>query len=236
MQTLQLMADAATSVTLLLGIGIFGWQVRAKRQEDKYRRSSVALDSALRAYDDSYTLLSDGNNDRVTWLASARILERANAIAKQVTEPVHTDILEAHRERYRKIFGDLLGFDDHGKAGSFFYGSENPKSSIDEAARESTKRKDTSTEAVSGASISVLKAIPESVLRSLWDFASFPSEYEDPIRGEFTEEEVTKTTNRFLWPGLFEYLKHTRTYRSIGGKLIKIQDDGVNSELHTNNR
>jgi hypothetical protein len=209
---------------------------KTKRREDRYRHSSFALDSALKAYNDSYALLSDGNNYRATWITSARVLERANSIAKQITEPVHINVLEAQREQYRKVFGDLLGFDNYNKGGSFFYGTEKPESSIDEAAPESTKRKDISTEAVPGASVSVLKAIPESVLRSLWDFASFPSEYEDPIRGEFTEEEVTKTTNWFLWPGLFQYLKHTRTYQSIGGKLIKISDDGVNPELHTNNR
>ncbi len=90
----QTTANVATALALLVASGAFIWQIFSHRQKKAYTKSHFALQSALESYDQAVAVLSDNNNDRVTWITAARIVERANQIAKNVTEQVHIDVLE----------------------------------------------------------------------------------------------------------------------------------------------
>lgn len=73
----QLIANMATALALIVAVGVFIWQIVAHRQEKAYTKSQFALQSALESYDLAIELLSDGNNDRVTWVTAARIIVSA---------------------------------------------------------------------------------------------------------------------------------------------------------------
>lgn len=212
----QTVSNVATALALLVAGGAFIWQIISRRQEKKYTNSSFALNSALASFDEVVKLLSNSNNDRITWIAAARILRRAVDISTKITEAVHLDVLGVQLERYRRVFGEILGLDDPHRTAAFFYGSENPRADIEEAAKESTRKIKT----IYG-EMPVLKNLTESSLWTLWEFAEYPIDYEDPIKGRFPDHKIESPNMRVMCPGLYDYLHHIREYRSANGKLTK---------------
>jgi len=136
-------------------------------------------------------------------------------MAEGISEQVHCDVFSVQRDRYRRIFGDFVGYDNPAISGAFFYGAPVEIQNIDEAAKNTASRNDRPQ----------IRSIPERTLRVIWDFAQFPTDYEDPISGiqGFSENELQLHVNHILWPGLFEYLQHQKTHTSIGGQLRQKQ-------------
>lgn len=210
----ETVAQLSTSVAVLIALIALIWQVRVNRHEQQYQRSSFRLRSALEAFDEADNLLKDLNNDRIAWISAARAVERGLRLAGGITEQDHRDFLEVHRDRYRRRFGRYLGHDDPSMTASFFYGAAR-KLDLKRAAEESTRRYDGRP---------VLLNIAEISLKILHDFAEFPEGYEDPISTStrFPDEFIKSATKSVMWPGLTEYLKHARRYRSINGQLVEI--------------
>ena len=224
MEHSQIYANWATVFTLFVGIIAFLWQSRLNIFERGYQKSQFALQSALDAYEQAYNLLKNRNNDRVTWVSAARILEHGNRISKKVSEETHRDILEIQRIRYRHVLGELLGSDDHPISASFFYGQKDDTSDLDTAAMESTRREDVPHSPETGWKKPVMKSIPESALFIIWKFAQYPENYEDVVEGRFPEDILNSHPDTFFRPALFEYLRHQRKWVSINGKLVKLGD------------
>lgn len=198
-----------------MAAGAFIWQIVSHRQEKSYTKSHFALQSALESYDLAVVVLSDGNNDRVTWITAARIIERANQISKNVTEQVHIDVLEVQLERYRREMASILGFDDPEKGAWFFYGSKDICADTDKAAKESTRPVN-----IANRSKGQLKYISEGSLATLYELASYPSDYDDPLEKESFDGKMG-IEMRANFPGLYEYLAHRAEYKTINGNLIK---------------
>jgi hypothetical protein len=200
---------AGVTVTIAL-IGFF-WQINAYLMQAQYDKSAFRLTSALDAYNEAYKLLHD-NNDRVVWIAAARTLERGTSIASGITEEVHKDVLQAKLDQYRLQFGNILGYNNPEVTASFFYGAPNDIVNIDEAAKHSSDDYNGRPQ---------LKNLAEESLKIIWDFAQFPDGYNDPIpHGKrFSDKEVKNIFNRLPYPGLIEYLKHTRKFISVKGRL-----------------
>ncbi len=72
------------------------------------KRSLFYLDSCVKAYEEARNLLSDGNNDRATWIAAGRALMHAKELATSVTEDAHLRVLELHRLKYRSFFREVI--------------------------------------------------------------------------------------------------------------------------------
>jgi hypothetical protein len=106
-------------------------------------------------------------------------------------------------------------------SGCFFYGAPGETQNIDEAARYATASENGRPQ---------IRNIPERILRVIWDFAQFPTDYEDPISGTqgFSEDELQRHENHTLWPGLFEYLQHKKSHTSISGQLRQKQRENDN--------
>jgi len=210
----QTVSNIATALALPVAAGAFIWQIWSHRQEKTYTKSQFALQSAIESYEDAIELLSDDNNDRVIWVAAARIIERANQISTNVTEQVHTNVLEVQLERYRRQVATILGHDDPTKSGSFFYGADRNEP-IDSAAKIATQ-----PILMPGFSSGQLNYLAESSLATLYALASYPSDYEDPLKNESLDMQMS-IEMRSGFPGLYEYLSHRKEYDSISGKLIK---------------
>ena len=57
---------------------------RARELEDaQEKRSLFYLESCVRAYEEAWNLLCDGNNDRGTWIAAARALKHAQNLRRE---------------------------------------------------------------------------------------------------------------------------------------------------------
>jgi hypothetical protein len=85
------------------------------RKQWQYQKSDFRLKSSLDAFKVAHKLLSDGNNDRVTWILAARALKRGIHMTEGLTEDVHKDVLEVELDQYRIIFGKILGCDNEEK-------------------------------------------------------------------------------------------------------------------------
>jgi len=199
---------------LALTLALFGfiWQIYAYFRQGQYDKSAFRLASALDAFEEAHKLLRDKNNDRVIWITAARALGRGTRIASGITEEVHKDVLEVQRDRYRLIFGVILGFDNQGVTGSFFYGAPDDIVDIDDAAKHASKDEKGRPQ---------LRNLSEKTLKVIWDFAQFPDRYEDPISdvSEFSEKDVNNDFKILSYPGLFEFLRHYRKFISVKGQL-----------------
>lgn len=209
------MANVATALALLVAAGAFVWQIRAHLKEKAYTKSKFALESALGSYEQAIELLSDGNNNRITWITAARIVERANQLSANVTEQVHKYLLEVQLERYRRQMAEIFGLDDPAKGAWFFYGSRNPGADIDTAAKESTREIETDY-----GKRPQLNYLSESSLATLYKLAGYPPNYEDPLKKESLEGK-TGIEMRASFPGLFHYLTHRTEHETINGVLVK---------------
>jgi len=203
------------ALALFVAACAFIWQIISHRQEKSYTKSQFALQSALESYDLAIELLADGNNDRVTWITAARIVERANQMSECVTEQVHVDVMEVQLERYRRQVATILGHDSSTTSGSFFYGADSSIEDIDTAAGNATQPIH-----LPGVSKGQLKYLAESSLATLYELASYPSNYDDPLKIN-SFDQVMGPELRTSFPGLYEYLSHRKEYESVHGKLVK---------------
>jgi len=188
----ETVANVATAIALVIATGAFIWQIYSHRQEKAYEKSQFALQSFLDSHNQVLKLLSDGNNNRVTWVMAARIIERANNISSNISEQVHIDLLEIHKERYRSEMAIIFGYMQPEKGGWFFYGSDVAGTDIDTAAREA---------------LASVTNIPEGVLSTLYAIATYPVNYEDPLTKK-TFEEIQGIEMRHSFRGLYDYLEH----------------------------
>lgn len=178
-----------------------------RKEEVAERRSLFNLNATARAYEQAYSLLSDGNNDRATWIRASRILMHSRTLASGITVEEHQIDLEVRRLEYRPLFSEVL----ESKTGSFFYGSENA-TDINVAAQASTARTNDA-----GLLQNVLTSIPEEAIYAIWKASQWPSNYDDPINEKFTENDEDQLL--FNHRGLRDYIEHRRQWISVLGNL-----------------
>jgi hypothetical protein len=178
--------------------------------DSEEKRSLFYLDSCTKAYEEARSLLEDGNNDRATWIASARALKHARKLATEIRVDPHRRVLELQQLKYRRFFAELL----RDKPAQFFYGTPDRSVPIDDAAAASSAREDRGGMIVT----STLKELSQASLKAVWEAAQWPNDYKDPLDGaEFSEEDQVHLM--LFAPGLHAFLEHRRQYHSASGKL-----------------
>src|SRR5947209_8789958 len=68
------------------------------------KKSAFNLKGFRKAFDHAQSLLSNGNNDRATWIEAARSLAHGDVLAQGVTIAEHKRVLELERLKYRGFF------------------------------------------------------------------------------------------------------------------------------------
>ncbi|OQW39000.1 MAG: hypothetical protein A4S08_08670 [Proteobacteria bacterium SG_bin4] len=185
--------------------------------ESNEKRSMFYLDSCVKAYEEARSLLSDGNNDRATWIAAGRALIHAKELATSVTEDTHLRVLELHRLKYRSFFHGSLA----DKTAAFFFGAEDHSIPTDQAAASSTAREQRGGRTVT----STLNELSDKSLRAVWEAAQWPLDYTDPLDRGFSEDEQAKLAA--LFPGLHEFLEHKQRCQSASGRLFPKSNDNA---------
>lgn len=176
------------------------------------KRSAFYLDSALNAYEQARVLLTEGNNDRVTWIEAARCLGHAKALSEDVTTHAHRRVLELNRLKYRGAFHQVLA----SRTASFFYGVEDSRD-LDSAARASTAPEERNGRATT----STASELDEASIRMVWEAAQWPADYEDPLGQRFSDSERARLL--VLFPELHRHLEHRRRWHSASGQLFPRQ-------------
>ncbi len=195
---------------LLLAIGGTFLAKSRELEDATEKRSLFYLDSCTAALEEARLLLADGNNDRATWIAAARALKHAQALAKQVTLDAHLRALELRRLKYRRFFSDAI----RERPAAFFYGASDPTVPLDKAAAESTAATERGGLHVS----STVRRLNEASLHVIWEASLWPDNYEDPLAGaKFSDRDEAGLM--LFAPGLHTYLEHTKQFHSASGQL-----------------
>lgn len=199
----------ATAGGVLIALGTF-----IRRGEDD--RSKFYLENALQGIERAYGLLEDGNNDRGTWILAARILARTIRLTANITVAAHLETFEIIKDDYRAQFHDIL------KAGSwdiaaFFMGSSEHLEAL-EAALE---RQNESEEPLN---------IPEEALVTIYEFARYPDDYDDPLGRKFTHQELLRL--RLIFRSLYRYvLFSNRRQMNPAVRVRQLTNEEVQQEL-----
>jgi hypothetical protein len=198
---------AAAAVFLTLAGHLFAQAKDAAEREDK--RSVFYLESSLTAYTEAQALLEDDNNDRITWIAAARALGHADDLSKRITQKPHLQTFELHQLKYRRFFHERLL-----KTAAFFYGVTDHSMPLKEAAAASTASTTRAGLFVS----STATSIPSSAIYAVWRAAQWPASFQDPLdEADFTAKEEARLM--VLFPGVHDYLEHTRVFMSASGTV-----------------
>lgn len=179
------------------------------------KTSLFYLESCVHAYEEARNLLADGNNDRGTWIAAARALKNAQGLSKNVSVDAHLRVLELHRLKYRRCFNEILS----NKPAAFFYGTADPSVPLEVAAAASS-----APDVRAGRTVtSTARELSEKSLYAVWEAAQWPTDYRDPLDTEFSKKEEGSLL--VLFPGLYDYLEHTRNFRSASGRIFRREPD-----------
>jgi hypothetical protein len=203
---------------VLAALGGVLWASAEQVKNREIERSRFYLESAMKAVEQAQAMLEDHNNDRVTWIAAARILERAVFVARSITAKQHKRIWEIAREAHRRTFADFLGYANPAYApAAFFYGVLGYQNlNLDDAARESSRP----AGPTNPVRISDARMVDEASLYTIWQFCEYSEDYDDPLPSRrFSEAELRRAERSFH--GLGHYLRHRRRYSTIGGNLVE---------------
>jgi hypothetical protein len=189
----------STALALLLGIGTLYWQHRSQIKRDEHDRSRFALDSCLVTYRTALEQLENGNNDRVTWITSARMIQRANELSALVTEAPHIAVLEVEKELFRNRAATVLGHGNPAQGAWFFLGAARPNHEISSVVVVSHHPRRRNAQVGHGMELSLAS------IATVYELASFPRNYEEPLPAPELEKRMG-VEMRASFPGLFDYL------------------------------
>lgn len=202
-------AAVPAGVLLALAGNVFTQAKSIADAEEK--RSLFNLEGFRLAFEHALSLLSNGNNDRSTWIEAARSLAHGEELARSVTVKEHKRVLDLDRLKYRGSFHGVLA----GNPAEFFYGVPLLYATLDEAASASSRRPESSGRRVfAGAN-----ELDEPSVRAVWSAAAWPEDYEDPRGSRFHESEMRQIS--ILFPELHRFLEHHRTWVSVNGHLSR---------------
>lgn len=186
-------------------------QIKIQSIKDNYeveeRRSLFNLTAWEDAKLKAMNLLSDGNNNRATWIRAARVIRMAEGLATGVTIENHRHVMELKSLEHRGFFRALL----ENKSAAFFYGADDPSVSVASAAAQSTVATEDNGRHIFGNSV-----LSESSIYEIVRAAEWPENYQDPIGVNFPENFERQL---FSYNGLREFLYHKRSWYSIAGNL-----------------
>jgi hypothetical protein len=202
-------AAVGAGVLLALAGNVFTQAKSISDAEEK--RSLFNLDGFRLAFEHALSLLSDGNNDRATWIEAARSLAHGVELAKAVTVAEHRRVLDLERLKYRGSFHGILA----GKSADFFYGVPPLYATLDEAAAASSRRPESNGRRV----VASANELEEASVRAVWSAVAWPKDYADPLGERFHDSEVHQIS--FLFPELHRFLEHRRTWASVNGQLSR---------------
>lgn len=209
-------SSLATSAAVPAALATILQAIHQSSQSAQENKSRFYLDAFREGIAEAHKLLEDGNQDRVTWITAARILSHCQGFEKGILLEEHKNILEVTKNRYRKNFSHILGYDNLAVSSSFFYGAPS-RMPLDEAA-------------ILGRKKGKLVYLDESSVRVVWSFASFPKKYEDVLQIQrFTEQDVCMMY--WSYPDLCQWIIHTCEWTVENDKIKKLPKPYINIDF-----
>lgn len=224
---LILLPGIAISSGVLVAIITYARERNKQIIEQERHTSELMLSKVKDGFDTVIDLLSDQNNNRVTWVRAARTLLKAVNLKQKITSEEFKVAYDLEEERARnELYGILSIKNEHtGERNplppQFFYGIEDWKKckSIDDAAIKAS----TSAVVYSPTLDEVppqpyLKPLSVKSVIAIFDFMEYPDTYSEPLK-EVKEWSDNWQDSHGMDQGARRYVEHTNQKHAAGGKL-----------------
>mgnify|MGYP001031846022 CR=1 FL=1 len=229
----SLLPAIAISAGVLVAIFTFARERGKQKAERERHVSEVILSQAKDGFETVINLLTDQNNNRVTWVRAARTLLKSANLKSKITTEEYILAYDLEEERVRNELYTILSVRDDVTGErtplppQFFYGIDDWKTckSLDDAAIKSN----------SGAvaySVTLDEVPPQPFLKPLsvnsviaiFDFMEYPKTYQEPL-GEVTGWDENWGDSHGIEQGARRYVEHTKQKYAVAGKLHERKDD-----------
>jgi len=224
---LSLLPAITISAGVLVAILTFGRERKKQQLERQRHMSEVFLERVKDGFNTVVDLLSDQNNNRVTWLRAARTLLKCVELRSKISSEEYKVAYELEEERVRNELYTILSLVDP-KTGEriplppqFFYGIDDWRTckSLDDAAVKATS----SAVAYSVTIDEVppqphLKPLSQNSVIAIFDFVEYPKTYNDPLTS-ISDWDDNWDTSFGIDQGARRYVTHTKKKFAVGGKL-----------------
>jgi len=226
---LALLPVVAVSAGVLVAVLTF---VRERRRQEVERRrhmSEVFLERVKNGFDTVITLLSDQNNNRVTWVRATRTLLKALNLKEKILSEEYKVAYDLEEERARNELYNVLTLVDEDSGErvplppQFFYGIGDWRTctSLDEAAIKASSRVTVYTPSIDEVPPQpYLKPIAPESVAVIFNFVEYPKHYDDPLKKVPVWEEDWARSHG-IDQGARRYVAHSRQKVAIGDKLIE---------------
>ena len=224
---LALLPSVAISAGVLVAILTFSREKNKQETERQRHESKVFLERASHGFSAAIDLLSDQNNNRVTWIRASRTLLKAVELKNQITTPEYQLAYELEEEQARNELYIILSIEDQvtGERKSlppqFFYGISDWASckTLDEAAVKASNN-------IEAYSVTIdevppqpsLKPIARRSITAIFDFIEYPENYADPL-DSVEDWDENWDSSYGINQGARRYVSHTKQKYAVGGKL-----------------
>ncbi|MFJ2465224.1 hypothetical protein [Pseudomonas sp. NPDC087615] len=199
-------ADCIQIVIMLFIAGTMAVGFASHSYDKKHSQSSLNLSSALSLLERAAeVIIVDGKltNDRVAWVTCARLISRVEGIKHQLATNTHKLIFEAEHDFQRHKFRELLRPDGDDLSGAFFCGGTLDQS-IGETVISPNHPHDGS------------HWIPVRIIKVVYDFISFPENYEDPLNSSEAYNNNDRTRlGRSGYEGVCDYIAFRKHFYAI---------------------
>lgn len=233
-QRLSLLPATAVSAGVLVAILTFARERKKQELERQRHVSEVFLDRVKDGFKTVIDLLSDQNNNRVTWVRAARTLLKSLELKTQISSDEYKIACELEEERARNELYTILSLADKKSSRErtplppqFFYGIDDWRTctSLDTAA----------IKAASGAvvySVTIDDIPPQDHLKHLapksviaiFDFVEYPKTYNDPLKS-VSDWDDNWEISYGIDQGARRYVAHTKQKVVIGGELHDLEKE-----------
>lgn len=199
--------SVSESLTLLSAMAAVLASLWVHQRSKAFGESAALLANAIDLIEKTKKVLAPTGvvtNDRISWVTAARLLRRSEEIASRISTHTHQSLFEAEHDFQRHVLGEMLR-DLHP---SFFVGGT-PGQTIGQAIDSQPHAKDGSN------------WIPARVLATVYAFADFPPEYEDPLdRSRAFSAEEMKRKALFNQESLLKYVYFLELFLPVGKRIM----------------
>lgn len=226
-QRLSLLPAITISAGVLVAILTFARERKKQELERQRHMSEVFLERVKDGFKSVIDLLSDQNNNRVTWVRAARTLLKSVELKSKISSEEYKVAYELEEERARNELYTILSLVDQ-KTGEriplppqFFYGIADWRTckSLDEAAVKASSNSVAYTVTIDEVPPQAhLKPLSQKSVIAIFDFVEYPKAYNDPLKS-VSDWNDNWDTFHGIDQGARRYVAHTKEKLAVGGKL-----------------
>lgn len=226
-QRLSLLSAITISAGVLVAILTFARERKKQELERQRHMSEVFLERVKDGFKSVIDLLSDQNNNRVTWVRAARTLLKSVELKSKISSEEYKVAYELEEERARNELYTILSSVDQNTGEriplppQFYYGIADWRTckSLDEAAVKASSNAVAYHVTIDEVPPQAyLKPLSQKSVIAIFNFVEYPEAYDDPLKS-VSDWNDNWDTSRGIDQGARRYIAHTKEKLAVDGKL-----------------